>query len=106
MALTPPAYGYMRVPCDIPDDKVHHMEQQLRHFASREGWFFATIFSEFTCGAYDAFNELVQELQRADAHHVVVPTFRHLARNLMLQNILLTRLEFDAQAEVFELTQL
>jgi hypothetical protein len=34
-----------------------------------------------------------------------VPTFRQLARNVMLQNCLLNRLEFDACVEVFELVE-
>jgi hypothetical protein len=105
MGLRPLAYGYMRVPCDIPDDKVCRMEYELRRFAEGKGFCLAAIFSEFVCGVHDAFNELVQELRRVDAHCVVVPTFRHLARNVMLQNCLLNRLEFDACAEVFALVE-
>jgi DNA invertase Pin-like site-specific DNA recombinase len=104
-ALSPLAYGYMRVPSDLPDAKVRRMEHELRRFAERRGWCLATIFSEFTCGQHDAFHELIQELRRAEAHYVVVPTFRHLARNRLLQNSLLARLEFDAEAEVFELVE-
>jgi DNA invertase Pin-like site-specific DNA recombinase len=101
-ALLPLAYAYMQVPCDIPDEKVRRMEHEIRCFAERKGWCLAAIFSEFVCGAHDALNELVRELKRADAHYVVVPTFRHLARNPLLLNILLMRLEFEGQAEVFE----
>jgi hypothetical protein len=98
-------YGYMRVPCDIPDDKVVRMEREFRHFDETRGFCLAAIFDEFTCGVHEAFIELVEELQRADAHHVLVPTLRHLARNWLLQNSLLTRLEFDAKAEVLELVE-
>jgi hypothetical protein len=56
-----------------------------------------------TTRTHDAFNELAQELHRADAHVVVVPTLGHLARNAGLLNTMLLRLELDAQAEVFEL---
>jgi hypothetical protein len=48
--LPPLAYGYLRVPCDIPDDKVRRTEHELRRFAEHERWCFASIFSEFTCG--------------------------------------------------------
>jgi hypothetical protein len=98
-------YGYMRVPCDIPDEKVVRMEREFRYFAKTQGFCLAAIFYEFTCGVHDAFGELLEELRRADAHHVLVPTFRHLARNRLLQNCLLSRLEFDAAAEVFELVE-
>jgi hypothetical protein len=104
-APRPLAYGYMRVPCDIPDDKVQRMERELRRSADGKGLFLTAIFSELVCGAHDAFNDLLQELQRTDAHYVIVPTFRHLARSVMLQNCLLTRIEFDAHAEVFELVE-
>jgi hypothetical protein len=57
--LRPLAYGYMRVPCDIPDDKVCRMEYELRRFAEVKGFCLVAIFSEFVCGVHDAFNELV-----------------------------------------------
>ena len=102
-ALRPLAYGYMRVPGDVPDAKVRRTECELRRFADNKGFCLATIFYELTCGAHDAFNELAQELQRADAHVVVVPTLHHLAKNAVLLNTMLSQLELDAHAEVFEL---
>jgi hypothetical protein len=105
LALRPLAYGYMRVPCDIPDAKVRRMEFEMQRFSERHGWCLAAIFYEFVCGVHDAFEELVEELQRADAHHVVIPTYRHLARSPLLQNSLLQRLEFDAHAEAVELVE-
>lgn len=104
-ARLPLAYGYMRVPSDIPDHKVQRMEHELGLFAERMGLRLAGIFSEFVCGMHDAFDDMMLELQRTGAHHVVVPTFRHLARNVLLQNSLLLRLEFDADTEVFELVE-
>jgi len=98
--LSPLAYAYMRVPPNIPDDKVRRMEYELRRFAEGKGFCFGTIFYEFKCGMFDAFEELLLELQRAEAHDVVMPSYRHLARSPLLQNSLLTRLEFDAHAEV------
>ena len=102
----PPVYGYMRVPCDISDDKVWHLEQDLRAYAAAKGFCFVAFFYEFECGSQEAFNDLVDELQRAGAHYVLVPTLRHLARNSPLQNMMLARLEFDAAAEVFTLGEI
>jgi DNA invertase Pin-like site-specific DNA recombinase len=95
----------MRVPCDIDDAKVRRMELEMQRFAEGKGFCFGTIFDEFTCGIFDAFEELVAELIRAEAHYVIVPALRRLARNRLLQNILLARLECDAQAEVLELVE-
>ncbi|MEU0537085.1 recombinase family protein [Amycolatopsis tolypomycina] len=104
-ALPPLAYGYMRVPCDVPDDKVRKLEQRLRAFAASHGLYFVTFFFEFSCGSREAFDELVTELQRADAHYVVVPSFGHFARSVLLQNSMLAQLEHDAQAEVLALRE-
>ena len=101
----PLAYAYMRVPFDIPDDRVRRMEHELRRFAEGKGWCLAETFYEFRCGMHDAFNDLIAELQRTGATTVIVPTLRHLARNTLLQNVLLSRLEFDAGADVFELVE-
>jgi DNA invertase Pin-like site-specific DNA recombinase len=102
-ALQPLAYGYMRVPGDVPDEKVHRLERQLREFAVGHGLYFVSFFFEFSCGSREAFEELTLELQRADAHYVVVPSMRHLARSVLLQNIMLAELEHDARAEVLVL---
>jgi DNA invertase Pin-like site-specific DNA recombinase len=99
------AYAYMRVPCNIPDDKVRRMEHELHRFAERRGLRLVETFYEFTCGSHEAFNDLIAELQRTGSVTVIVPTLRHLARSVMLQNCLLSRLEFDAQADVYELVE-
>ena len=103
-AVAPPlAYGYMRVPCEVPDQKVRRLEQALRTLATASGLQLVTFFFEFSCGSHEAFDELVTELGRADAHYVVVPSLRHFAHSPLLQNMMLARLEFEAAAEVFEL---
>lgn len=48
---------------------------------------------------------MLAELQRTGTHHVLIPTFGHFATNLLLQNGFLLRLETDACAEVFALTE-
>lgn len=98
--LKPLAYGYMRVPDDIPDRKVRDMEQKLKAYAEALGYEYATIFHEFQCGVYDAWRDLTTELQRADAHHVLVPSMSHIAHSPLLRVGVLERLEDEAKAEV------
>ncbi|WP_205661178.1 hypothetical protein [Amycolatopsis vastitatis] len=88
------------------DDKVRLLEQDLRACAAAKGFCFVAFFYEFACGSQEAFNELVAELRRVHAHYVFVPTLRHLARNMLLQNMMLARLELDAAAEVFTLGEI
>lgn len=101
----PLAYGYMRVPCDVPDDKVRRLEQALRAFAALQGLYLVTFFFEFDCGSQEAFGELLTELRRAEAHYVVIPSLRHFAHSVLLQNQMLTRLEHEAAAEVLVLRE-
>lgn len=97
---TPPAYGYLRVPDDAPDHEVLRVEQALVAFAESQGFSFAGFFFEFRSGSRAGFNELIAELVRAGAHHVVVPSLRHLALNTLLQDAMQDRLALDAEAEV------
>jgi hypothetical protein len=101
----PLAYAYIRVPCTIADQKVRQMELRLRAFADELGLRLAGIFCEYVCGAHDAFDDMLTALRRAGAHNVLIPTFGHLATNLLLQNSCLLRLDTDAGAEVFVLTE-
>ncbi|MYW90017.1 hypothetical protein G3I59_05135 [Amycolatopsis rubida] len=98
--VAPRAYGYMRVPRDVPDDKVKRLETQLVEYSEKSGLHFVRFFFEFNCGSHEAFEELVAELVRTDAHHVVVPSLRHLAQNGLLQDQMLERLHFSARAQV------
>lgn len=99
-ATAPRAYGYMRVPCDVPDDKVRQLENQVVEYAENCGLRFVSFFFEFHCGSREAFDDLVAELVRADAHHVIVPSLRHLAHNRLLQDQMLNHLSFTARARV------
>ena len=104
--LRPLAYGYMRVPCDVDDHAVRDTERKLRDHAERHGFEFATIFHEFQSGISDGWDELTTELQRSDAHHVIVPSLSHVSLHPILRSIRLERLEEDAKAEVLELSDL
>ncbi|OKJ98981.1 hypothetical protein AMK34_10380 [Amycolatopsis sp. CB00013] len=104
MLVTKPlAYGYMRVPRDVSDDKVRRLERAIMRFADGQGLYFVSFFFEFHCGSREAFDELITELVRAQARHVVVPTLRHLARNGLLQDVMRDRLTQEARAEVLVL---
>jgi|GEM_PF-1749419 len=100
LVALPRAYGYMRVPCDVPDDRVQALEQAVRRFAHSQGLHFATFFFEFHCGSREAFDDLIAELIRTEARHVVVPSLRHLAHNRLLQEQMLEHLSFTARAQV------
>jgi hypothetical protein len=68
---------------DEPDEDVRRTERGLRILAEVEGYCFAGICYE--CNASrSAFAALIEELERAEAHHVVVPSLRHFADNHLL----------------------
>lgn len=85
----PRAYGYMRVPPDIPDNKVQRLERRVTNYAETKGPHFAQSTFEFHSGSHKAFDELVAELVRIDARFVVVPSLRQLAQNDFLQSQML-----------------
>jgi DNA invertase Pin-like site-specific DNA recombinase len=94
------AYGYMRVPCDVPDDKVRQLERDVIAYAETHGLHFVQFFFEFHCGSREAFEDLIAELVRTDVRYVVVPSLRHLAHNRLLQEQMLEHLSFTARAQV------
>jgi hypothetical protein len=100
LITAPLAYGYMRVPAHVPDHKVRGLEQAVIQYARTLGLYFVSFFFEFHCGSREGFDELASELVRADAHHVVVPSLRHLALSTLLQDAMCERLALDARAEV------
>ncbi|WP_146073774.1 hypothetical protein [Amycolatopsis sp. CA-126428] len=101
----PRAYGYMRVPCDIPDEKVFRLEQEVRAFAESRGRYLVSFFFEFHCGSHEAFEELVEELVRQDVHCVVVPSLRHLAHHARLQDLMLEQMNRVASAEIMAMRE-
>lgn len=98
--VTPLAYGYMRVPTEVPDWKVRRLEAAVVRFAERSGLYFVSFFFEFHCGSHEGFEDLITALVQAEARHVVVPSLRHLAHNTLLQIAMCERLQLAAQAEV------
>ena len=96
----PRAYGYMRVPCDVKDDKIRRLENRVATYSTSRDLHLKRFFFEFNGGSREAFEELISELVRTDTRHVVVPSLRHLSYNTLLQKIMLERLDFSAQAQV------
>jgi hypothetical protein len=93
-------YGYMCAPDDVPDDEPDRVVHEMQRFVEAEGYCYATTFFEHPDGSRAAFDELIQELERAEAHHVVVPSFGHLPRHRLWCRCMVKRLELTANAVV------
>ncbi|WP_228803731.1 hypothetical protein [Nocardia higoensis] len=92
-------YGYVRD--DLAEGHHEELEAKMSSLAREEGLCFAATFHEETGGDGTAFVELTQELRRADAHHVVVPSLDHLAGQTIPRDILIAKLAQDAAARVW-----
>ena len=86
------AYGYMRVPRDVPDAKVMDLETRMRALAADRGWQLVMFFHEFDCGSRTAFCDLLHQLDSDGTRNVVIPTLRHLASSSRLQELMLQTL--------------
>lgn len=100
--MKPLIYGYMRVHSEAEDEDIRHMELELKGFAAAKGFCFATIFYEYVSGCQTAFDELIAELKRGEAHDVIVPSLCHLANHAILRDTMLTRLETRAKVWVIQ----
>jgi DNA invertase Pin-like site-specific DNA recombinase len=100
MTVKPLMYGYMRAPDDVPDDELDRTVDEMQRFAETEGYCYAATFFEYEPGSRAAFDELIQELKRAEARHVVVPSLEHLSSHRLLCSSMVERLGADANAFV------
>lgn len=100
MTVKPLAYGYMRVEPGEPDQVTMDSEHKLWTYAESEGFTLAGVYCEYDPGLFIALHELTHELQRADAHTVIVPSMRHLGANEALRRILIEGLQLNANAHV------
>lgn len=95
--MKPLMYGYIKIESDTPDNDVRQMELVLKDYAEREGYDFGTIFYEYN-GDGRALAELVEELKRSEARHVVMPSISHLSTHAILCDNRLALIEgVDAQ---------
>lgn len=105
-AVSPLAYGYLRVSSDAADREAVALEQNMKRSARAQGLQLASIYHEFDSGSINAFNELVDAIRSTGARDVFVPSLKHLAENAPLQRALLDRLEFGFSATVHALDEL
>lgn len=94
------AYGYIRVTAGESDAVIRRTEHEVRSFAEAEGYCLVTIIYEDDSGFRRAFTELTEELRRAGAHHVIVPSLAHLSDHPLLRESMLACLELHASAQV------
>lgn len=99
--VKPRIYGYLRADDEIEDQQIRRMERAFTELADSAGLCFATTFYEYVPGCHGAFDELVAELGRAQAQHVVVPSLCHLSRHQIIRRLLVTRLSLEANAQVW-----
>jgi hypothetical protein len=104
--VKPLIYGYMRMIEGVLDGDVRQMELVLRDYAEREGYCFATFFYEEDDGTMSAFTELIHELNRAEARHVIVPSGDHIARSPQLRSSRIRMLQHNAGAHVHVLSDI
>jgi len=105
--LKPLIYGYMRLDPEAPDNDIRQMEIALRYYAETKGYCFATTFYEDLShdgSDRSAFAELIEELQRSEARHVIVPTADHFSAHPLLRTSMLLQLENEALAQVHTLS--
>ena len=100
--MKPLIYGYMRVTEDMGDGEIHIIETQLVNYAAGKGFDLATIFHEYDSGSLAAFGELLQQMRRARAHHLVVASLEQLTDHPLIQNILVCEAKMHARAALHE----
>ncbi|MFE2374997.1 recombinase family protein [Streptomyces sp. NPDC059398] len=103
--MNPLIFGYMRVPDDMSDQEAKQTQDDLHTYAEANGFQLATVFHEYASGAQSAFTELIEAVERAEAKHVVVPSYRELALNRSLQDAMLTHLSHATGADVVSLDE-
>lgn len=91
--MKPLAYGYMRVTDDHDDDQIRQMERGLHKLADAESFCLVSTFYGYQPGYHGALIELVEELKRAQARHVVVPSLDHLSAHPLLRDHRIMRLD-------------
>ncbi|MCX4742771.1 recombinase family protein [Streptomyces antibioticus] len=101
----PLLFGYMRVPDDMTDEEVQQKQNDMTRYAEVEGFTLATVFHEFVNGGINVFSEMAEAVQRAEARHVIVPSYRDLAITRPLQDAMALHLEQTAGAEIVSLDE-
>ncbi|MEE1734040.1 MULTISPECIES: recombinase family protein [Streptomyces] len=101
----PLLFGYMRVPDDMTDEEVQQKQADMGAYAEVEGFTLTTVFHEFVNGGINVFSEMADAIQRAEARHVIVPSYRDLALTRPLQDAMALHLEQTAGAQIVSLDE-
>lgn len=107
--MKPLIYGYLRVSAGASHPDLDRLERGMRKLADAEGFCYATTFYEhapvrgYLSDSNGAFDELTQELKRADAHHVAVPELAHFSPLPNRRERMLAHLACEADAQVWTL---
>ena len=87
--IKPLAYGYLRVPDDMPNELARELQQAIKKQAESEGFCLVSAYRENAPCAMRAWGQLVEELKRAQAHTVIVSTGHHLSTNRIMRESML-----------------
>lgn len=104
--MRPLMFGYMRVPDELSEEEARSREAAMKAYAEKEGFTLASIFQELHPFHFSAYEELMNALQKAEARHVVVPSYDDLATSYHLQAALLRQVRHEASAHVVSLDEL
>ncbi|MGV9340587.1 recombinase family protein [Streptomyces sp. NPDC003688] len=95
MTINPLAYGYMRVSIDAAESDTRATELGIRAHAQSLGCELVAIYQETVEGSHDTYVELVEEVDRIGAEHVIVPDLGHLSCNKELQRVMCSFFEAE-----------
>lgn len=105
--MKPLIYGYIRVDPEVLDNDIRQLELVLEYRAEAAGYCFATTFHEDNASSsshLSAFDELIVEIKRSEARHVIAPSTDHFSDHPLLRISMLLRLAKEANAQVYTLS--
>jgi hypothetical protein len=100
--MRPLMYGYCRV--ELLGRPLTECDEMLHDYAESDGYDLGTVFYEHH-SSLSAFMMLIDELRRAAARVVLVPSFAHLDGLTQPPHTLVNRLRRDANAVVYAVAQ-
>ncbi len=105
--MEPLIYGFMQLDPEAPDNDTRQLELVLKYCAETAGYCYATTFHEGISrsgSGRSAFAELIEELKRSEARHVIVPSIDHFSAHPLVRTIMLLKLATEAHAQVHTLS--
>ena len=92
-----PAFGYIRI---RGSESEHNLRKSLAHFAARQGYELADIFTEYEELGSSAFASLMEALKCSKTTVVIVPTICHFAHLSALRIAIKNLIERETSARV------